>query len=127
MPRALCGSRDVIAPAPEVIIPDPAETEVCTFTVKRTAIGARDYTAYKGNKPKPELPDSWYFLNKSGSKWGGNVCIEVENFVRGLVEGDPDKGQVMWRADVRDAPIFQQQLRSMGSPYAPPVAVLRNT
>ena len=43
----------------------------------------------------------------------------MENFVRGLVEDDPNKGQVMWRADFRDAPAFQQQLRSMGSPYAP--------
>ena len=26
---------------------------------------------------------SWFFLNKSGSKWGGEVCIELENFKRG--------------------------------------------
>ena len=45
--------------------------------------------------------------------------MQVENFVRGLVEGDANKGQVMWRADFHDQPAFQQQLRSLGSPYMP--------
>ena len=39
--------------------------------------------------------------------------------MRGLVADDPNKGQVMWRADFRDCAVFQQQLRSMGSPCAP--------
>ena len=58
--------------------------------------------------------ERWFFLNKSGSKWGGNVQMEVENFVRGLDPNDENKGQVLWRSDFIDQPFFQQQLRDVG-------------
>ena len=41
------------------------------------------------------------------------MCIEVENFVR-IDPDDKDKGQILWRADFRDNPSFQQQIRNAG-------------
>ena len=107
-----CCSRDVVVEAPEVIIPDPAENEVCQFTIKQAAFASRDYVAYRGTNTEDDA-GKWYFLNKSGSKWGGDVCIEVENFVR-IDPDDKDKGQILWRADFRDNPSFQQQIRNAG-------------
>ena len=107
-----CCSRDVVVEAPEVIIPDPAENEVCQFTIKQAAFASRDYVAYRGTDTENDA-NKWYFLNKSGSKWGGDVCIEVENFVR-IDPDDKDKGQILWRADFRDNPSFQQQIRNAG-------------
>ena len=107
-----CCSRDVVVDAPEVIIPDPAENEVCQFTIKQAAFASRDYVAYRGTDTENDA-NKWYFLNKSGSKWGGDVCIEVENFVR-IDPDDKDKGQILWRADFRDNPSFQQQIRNAG-------------
>lgn len=104
-----CCSRDVIAVAPDNIIPDPEEQQVCRVTIEQTAILSRDYTVYMGQNIDRNA--SWFFLNKSGSHWGGQVCIELENFVRGLVENDKNKGQVLWRADFIDDPTYQQQLR----------------
>lgn len=108
-----CGSRDVIAVAPDVLLPDPREDETIQVTIAQTEALSRDYTAYRGNSQL--LQDSWFFLNKSGSKWGGQVCIELENFLR--INPDPklkDKGQVLWRADFNDSPRFQQQMRNPG-------------
>ena len=105
-----CGTRDVVPDAPDEIIPDPAEHEQITVTIEQAATASRDYLAYRGFASACEDRNNrWFFLNKSGSKWGGNVKMEVENFVRGLDPEDENKGQVLWRSDFRDQPHFQQQ------------------
>jgi len=109
-----CGTRDVVPDAPDEIIPDPAEHEQITVTIEQAATASRDYLAYRGFASACEDRNNrWFFLNKSGSKWGGNVKMEVENFVRGLDPEDENKGQVLWRSDFRDQPHFQQQLRNV--------------
>jgi len=108
-----CGTRDVVPDAPDVIIPDPEEDEQIVVTIDQAAIASRDYLAYRGLGTE-DRNERWFFLNKSGSKWGGNVQMEVENFVRGLDPNDENKGQVLWRSDFIDQPFFQQQLRDVG-------------
>merc|ERR1719491_803215 len=119
-----CGTRDVVPDAPDEIIPDPGENEQMTVTIKQAAMRSRDYIAYRGisaHSPRSsteERNERWLFLNKSGSKWGGDVTIEVENFVRGEDPADEDKGMVLWRSDFRDDPQFQQQLRNVNQSMA---------
>lgn len=86
------------------------------MTIKQTAVMSRDYTVFRGLDASRE--HSWFFLNKSGSKWGGEVCIELENFKRGWDPENKERGEVMWRADFTDMPRFEQQLRQPRMPVA---------
>ena len=48
---------------------------------------AKDYVAYQGEDTSDDTK-KWQFVNKSGSMFGGDAIIDIENFVRG---GNPDK------------------------------------
>ena len=73
--------------APDVILPDPSESEACTFSLLKSGMFGGDYVAYKDEGTDDETK-KWQFVNKTGSIWGGDAVIDIENFVRG---GNPDK------------------------------------
>ena len=74
--------------APDVIIPDPGETEACVFTLKSMGMMSKDYVAYQGADTSDDTK-KWQFVNKTGSIFGwGGAEIDIENFVRG---GNPEK------------------------------------
>ena len=66
-----CCSRDVVVEAPEVIIPDPAENEVCQFTIKQAAFASRDYVAYRGHYNEVKLLYEEYNPEKVSRCAGG--------------------------------------------------------
>ena len=110
-----CGSVDVTPDAPEEILPDPVDGEPCTFTVKKAGSNmlvrglARDYEVLKGTPQTDEEKKAsrWLFLNKSGSKWGGQCTIALENYIRTKPD-KPKEGEILWKADFKDDPYFQQ-------------------
>ena len=106
-----CCGCDVTPDAPENIIPDPENGQPCTFTVQRCGWSgmSRDYQAFRG-PDEPVEENRWLFLNKSGSTWGGECKIAVENFIRENPD-NPKLGQILWEADFIDSPYFQQYLR----------------
>ena len=133
-----CCGCDVTPDVPENIIPDPdngtrpnppparqavrshadrlatragCTGEPCEFTVKRAGWSglSRDYQAFKG-LDDPAEENRWLFLNKTGSTFGGNCKIAIENFIRENPD-DPKLGQILWEADFIDSPYFQQYLR----------------
>lgn len=62
----------------------------------------------------------WLFINKTGSFWGGDCVVDVENFVRGENPEKPNQGQVSWRAKFKEKPQFDQRPKSQpGGLFAP--------
>jgi len=106
-----CFGCDSTPDVPENIIPDPENGEVCEFTIQRCGWTgfSRDCQAFKG-LGEAEEANRWLFLNKSGSTWGGNCKMAVENFIREKPD-NPKEGQILWEADFVDSPYFQQYLR----------------
>jgi hypothetical protein len=100
---------------------------VCV-SIKQTGWLSRDYTVY--TNPEQVLDGSncftdfsWFFLNKSGKR-GGEVCVELENFVRGWDRDNVKRGQPLWRVDFVDKPAFWQNVRQPGSAVVmPPIAL----
>ena len=109
-----CCVSDTTPDVPLNIIPDPNFLEQATFTIKKCGMFSRDYEAYRG--PQASDQTRWLFLNKAGSKWGGECCIDVENYIRGGVPENLKKGQILWRAEFKDTPHFKQQLVTFGNP-----------
>ena len=107
-----CCSCDATPDAPENIIDDPENGTQQEFTIQKcgwTGL-SRDYQAFRG-LDDPAEENRWLFLNKSGSSWGGNCKIAVENFVRGGNPDAPEEGEILWEADFIDDPYFQQYMR----------------
>jgi len=106
-----CCGCDVTPDVPENIIPDPENGQPCEFTVKRAGWSgfSRDSQAYRGLED-PTEENRWLFLNKTGSTWGGECQIAIENFIRDNPD-DPKQGQILWEASFVDSPYFQQYLR----------------
>ena len=100
-----CGSTP---DAPENIIPDPGEQEACQFSLKSAGMLSSDYLAYKGDSTD-DKEKRWFFVNKTGSMWGGDAIIEIENFVRGGNAEKPKQGEVSWVCDFNSSPTFQKQ------------------
>mmetsp|Transcript_38735 Transcript_38735/g.124174 ORF Transcript_38735/g.124174 Transcript_38735/m.124174 type:complete len:141 (+) Transcript_38735:59-481(+) len=118
--------------APEVLLADPGPTEPQTFTLKSAGMLSSDFVAFKGEAVDPQL--KWFFVNKTGSFWGGGACtVDMENFVRGGNPDKPKQGQVLWSATFDESPTFDQRLKRVGlrqdaaedfNHYAPPFAAL---
>ena len=106
-----CFGCDSTPDVPENIIPDPENGWPQEFTVKRLGWAgmSRDCEAHKGLGP-PTEENRWLFLNKSGSTWGGECKMAIENYIREK-EDKPKEGQILWEADFIDTPYFQQYLR----------------
>ena len=111
--------------APEVIIPDPGETEACTFSIKSAGMMSSDYLAYQGESTD-DNEKKWQFINKSGSFWGGDAVIEIENFVRGGNEEKPDQGQISWRCAFNSTPSFEKHFKAPSSGFSRFVAWFSN-
>ena len=107
-----CFGCDVTPDVPENIIPDPEDGQPCEFTIQRCGWGgfSRDYQAFRG-LDDPVEENRWLFLNKSGSTFGGDCVIAIENFVR-VKEDKPKEGEILWKAEFVDTPYFQQYLRN---------------
>ena len=67
--------------APENIIPDPGEAEPCTFSLKSAGMMSSDYIAYQGEETS-DKEKKWFFVNKTGSMWGGDAVIEKIGFLK---------------------------------------------
>ena len=93
-----CFGCDVTPDVPENIIPDPEDGQPCEFTIQRCGWGgfSRDYQAFRG-LDDPVEENRWLFLNKSGSTFGGDCVIAIENFVR-VKEDKPKEGEILWKA-----------------------------
>merc|ERR1711916_180201 len=103
--------------APDNIIPDPGDAEQCTFTLKSAGMLSSDYLAYKGESADDDQA-RWFFVNKTGTFWGGDAIVEIENFVRGNNEEKPNQGEILWTAKFNDKPQFQQHLKEKSSPFS---------
>ena len=107
-----CCGCDVTPDVPEEIIPDPENGMPCEFTIERCGWSgfSRDYQAFRG-LGDPEESNRWLFLNKTGSTFGGDCTIALENFIREK-EDKPKEGQILWEASFVDTPYFQQYIRN---------------
>ena len=59
------GCCNSVPTAPDVIIPDPAEGEACTFALKKAGMMTSDYVAYKGEDVADDT-----------QKWQVRACAE---------------------------------------------------
>mmetsp|Transcript_28699 Transcript_28699/g.48162 ORF Transcript_28699/g.48162 Transcript_28699/m.48162 type:complete len:216 (-) Transcript_28699:304-951(-) len=108
-----CCSSDALPDVPEVIQPDPDFTSTATVVTKRIGrMWGRDYSVHRGSefpKSSEEVKQKmWMWFNKSD-----NGVIVLENFVRGEKE-DPNKGRVLYTANVTESPHFDQFNRVIG-------------
>jgi hypothetical protein len=105
------GCCESVAQAPVEIIPDPAEDETCTFSIGRVGMLSSDYVAYQG--PDNSIEErKWFFINKTGSIFGGVCEIHLENFIRGKIPDAPEKGEVLWKATFDSTPRFERHYKS---------------
>ena len=111
--------------APEVIIPDPDEKDACTFSLKSAGMMSKDYLAYQGESTD-DKEKKWFFINKSGSLWGGDAKIDVENFVRGGNAEKPDQGEISWHCDFDSSPTFEKNYKAPSSDFSRFVAWFSN-
>lgn len=104
-----CCSGDSLPDVPSVIKPDPPMQGPVKFVTKRMGMFGRDYSVHENVYPsdKEQVKEQmWLWLNKSN---GG--VIDLENFVRGKVPDQPDKGEVLYTAVVTERPVFHQVQR----------------
>ena len=104
--------------APENIIPDPGEAEPCTFSLKSAGMMSSDYIAYQGEETS-DKEKKWFFVNKTGSMWGGDAVIEIENFVRGGNPEKPNQGEISYRCAFDSSPNFQKHFKAPSSEFSP--------
>ncbi len=109
-----CGSAPA---APENIIPDPGPTEPCVFTLKSMGMMSSDYIAYQG-EDTDDAEKRWQFVNKTGSLFGGDAVIAIENFVRGGNPDKPSEGEIGWTCKFNSTPKFQKQFKSPSSDFS---------
>ena len=102
--------------APEVIIPDPAEDEECTFTLKSMGMMSRDYLVYQGQDTDDDTK-KWFFINKQGSLFGGDAVIDIENFVRGGNPDKPNQGEIGWHCEFDSTPKFNKKFKDPSSDF----------
>ena len=107
-------------PVPDEILPDPEIGEPTSIVVEKAGSNmmvramSRDYEVLDAKRlDEKGKPKRWLFLNKSGSKWGGDCKIALENYIRINTE-KPKEGQILWEVDFHDDPYFQQYLRPSG-------------
>ena len=111
--------------APENIIPDPGEAEPCTFSLKSAGMMSSDYIAYQGEETS-DKEKKWFFVNKTGSMWGGDAVIEIENFVRGGNPEKPNQGEISYRCAFDSSPNFQKHFKAPSSEFSRFVAFFSN-
>jgi len=105
-----CCSQDSLPPVPKVIRPDPNPLEIMDVVVVKIGFFGRDYGIYDKVYPdnshdRQEL--IWLWFNKSNKD--GNIHriqIDLENFVRGHIDGNPDQGRVLYSARLSEKPMF---------------------
>jgi len=97
-------------------MPDPGETEACTFSLKKAGMMSKDYIAYKGEETENDA-DKWFFVNKTGSMWGGDCVVDIENFLRGGNPEKPNQGQISWHAEFNSTPEFQKQHKAPSTDF----------
>jgi hypothetical protein len=100
-----CGaSSEVVPEPPAVLIPDPTVSDVILCTVKK--FQNLDFIAYRGTTTSPT--SQWFFINVTGSLFGGDATIDLENFKRGGNPEYPKKGEILWKAQFDSKPSFSR-------------------
>lgn len=105
-----CCSSDVVPDAPEVLKPDPTgnpvKVQIAAFGMFG---GSRDFGIWENVRPTngDEAKKSvWLWFNKSDL--GPNtVRVDLENFQRGHLPEQPNKGKVLYYATMAERPSFQ--------------------
>ena len=103
--------------APEIIIPDPGDTECCTFSVESAGMMSNDSIIYRG-QDVDDKEQRWFFMNKTGSIFSGSAVIELENFLRGGNPDKPNQGEVMWTANFDSSPQFAKHFKSPSTAFS---------
>eukprot|EP01031_Cornospumella_fuschlensis_P044042 gene44042-53844_t len=111
-------STDVTPDAPKVIKADPDANPVTVqIAPYGTWGGSRDFGIWQQQRPKDTTEQNdtvWLWFNKS-TVGGGQVRIDLENFVRGHNPDFPKKGKVLYYAQMSEKPNFQSFQRVAGS------------
>ena len=98
-----CGGS--VPTAPDVVIPDPKSSEAIACTLH---ISDGNCVAYKGASPVVDAKKKWFLIYKTGSLWGGDCVVTLENFERGGNPEKPQEGKVKWTANFDGSPDFEQ-------------------
>ena len=89
--------------------PDSAED----YVIQSCGMFSKDYNVYHGREVSEEKRQLW--MNKEGSWTTGQASIDIENFHL-KTDGEPNnpkdekRGQVLWHAEFRDRPHFDQHV-----------------
>ena len=117
IPEAMgCCSSSVVV-APDVILPDPSRESRIQCTLQKNG---EDFVAYQGVglAVSSDPSKKWFFVNKTGTFWGGDCVVDIENFTRGTDPKNPKQGQVLCRAAFDGTPDFKKVWKNDGTDSA---------
>lgn len=113
-----CCSSDSVPDAPTEVKSDPGMSPVKVQVAAMGSFGgSRDFGIWENMRPSSgsdQKKTMWLWFNKSDL--GPNkVRIDLENFKRGHVADQPDKGKVLFYCMMDEKPTFQYFQRTCGS------------
>lgn len=113
-----CFGTDSLPPVPDQNQPDPPTNMPMQVCVHRMGQYGRDWAVYNGtvypSKSDDRKQKMWLWFNKSDGSIPNTGVIDLENFVRGQIPSNPNKGGVLYTAIITERPTFEQFQRIAG-------------